>query len=790
MTASASRLTATNSSRSALLAHLIVVLVIAGELAYLAYFFSLDLPNADLPDRPGKKISRRMIWEWAVPGLVPDEPCLARQVLTELKDWRHLGQRVPIACCALLIVTAGVSVGAGLLRLLGLGRPGASPPTAGSNDHGVSVAATLPEWLVLAYGVGLSALSLATLGLGLAGWMRRAVVLIGLMLAVALFGAAVCWNCSTRWIRGPGRRNAPVATPSSVRWPTVLGFATGGAAVFFFLVISLLGAMLPATSFDVREYHMQGPKEFYLAEQIEFLPHNVYTNMPFGTGMLSLLGMIVAGDWWWGALVGQTVLATFSTMTALGIYALGRRFFSPAAGWVGTLIYLTTPWVYRISIIPYTENALCFFLLAAVLAAVLAVRSCRMRYWLIAGLLAGSAAGCKYPGLVSTVVPLGIASLSWPVVLRLCRSAARPGERSSWVLPPDTPPRVLAVRSAMVFSLGALLTCGPWLAKNWVLTGNPAYPLLYQVFGGWNWTPEKNERWEWAHRVPLMVALGLQRPPDGKPVDPNDSQHGITPRLLLYNLTDVAVRADWLSPLLFGLAPLALLRRSGRLAAAWLWLLVAYLFFQWWLLTHRIDRFWVPLIPVVAILAGAGTLWSQARLWRYFATVVIGLVVFFNFSYVTTPLCGYNDYTVSLSTGRDPTNDYDNLINFLNRWLPPSARVLAVGAADFFHLDRPVVYNTVFDDSIFEQLVRGRAPREVAAVLDQRGITYVFVSWAEVARYRNTYGFSEFVTPTVFRDLVRAGVLGRVWQSSRRVNLKEGKMAAGELYEVIPESSR
>ncbi len=34
----------------------------------------------------------------------------------------------------------------------------------------------------------------------------------------------------------------------------------------------------------------------------------------------------------------------------------------------------------------------------------------------------------------------------------------------------------------------------------------------------------------------------------------------------------------------------------------------------WWLFTHRIDRFWIPVLPVLALLAGAGACWSSAAL--------------------------------------------------------------------------------------------------------------------------------------------------------------------------------
>ena len=50
--------------------------------------------------------------------------------------------------------------------------------------------------------------------------------------------------------------------------------------------------------------------------------------------------------------------------------------------------------------------------------------------------------------------------------------------------------------------LAASAACGPWLAKNWALAGNPVYPLLASQFGGTTRTPEKIAQWEKAHKVP------------------------------------------------------------------------------------------------------------------------------------------------------------------------------------------------------------------------------------------------------------------------------------------------
>jgi hypothetical protein len=85
--------------------------------------------------------------------------------------------------------------------------------------------------------------------------------------------------------------------------------------------------------------------------------------------------------------------------------------------------------------------------------------------------------------------------------------------------------------------------------------------------------------------------------------------------------------------------------------------------------------------------------------------------------------------------------------------------VLTVGDAAVFDLKPTVLYNTCFDDCIFEQLVKGKTAKEIRAELAARHIAYIFVNWCEIDRYRNTYGFTHFVQPEVFGRLVSQGIL-------------------------------
>ncbi len=782
---------------------------------FFVWFFSLDFDSG-----AKAKFSRWQLWSFVhelADFIDPPAPQPGAAVSRELfhSGWKYFPQRLDLPAVSVTILAGAWGAGHLILR-------GVRPP----------LPAKCVEQTVFAFGLGLSALSLATLLAGLLGALSRP--LLGSLLALA-FAAEL----TLRFVRllsppaASGGSNAP-RTPFEPerRWqPLSPGHWLALATLAPFLVATLLGALLPPTDFDVKAYHFEGPKEFFQAGRISFLEHNVYTNFPFGTEMLTLLAMVLEGDWYRGALAGNCLLMFFGPLTALTLFAAGRRWFGTTAGVIAAIIFLSTPWTYRISTIAYAEGGLCFFLFAALTALMMAVdrlgavsangapvdksteraagwappdrvvpaesavsagqseigskalpeirpkspgegerRTSQpviqrgvARAFLLAGLLAGSAMACKYPGFVSVVIPL-FAISAWTALRRL----GKPG----WVLPG-------------AFVLGTALTVGPWLVRNTIETGNPVYPLAWRVFGGRDWDAADDAKWRNGHRPPTYSLSSLA---------------GLA--------IDVAARSNWDSPLLFALAPLALVAFVARKRAGWLWAYVGWLFLACWLFTHRIDRFWVPLLPVVALLAGAGAAWlweslknglvrsqsgishrrSVKRGWRL-ADIALGRIAFiiplvvaavFNLELIvgTPGFCGYNDYLRDLDEASRFTAQLTapELV-WLNTNLPSGSKVLVVGDGAMFEARIPVVYNTVFDRSIFESWCAAR-PGVDAAVSGLRdaasiqkkfadeGITHVYVNWNWILRYRSpgNYGYTDFVTPERFAEVQRMGILGPALQ--------------------------
>jgi 4-amino-4-deoxy-L-arabinose transferase-like glycosyltransferase len=786
-------------------------------IVFLVAFFNVEITDPE--------ISRWRVWT-LVPELLdfidpPADPAALAGRAPVHSGWPYFEQRIDLLAVAAIILAGAWGMGCLSLRAL------RAPVPAGSLEH----------WLFV-FGTGLSALSLVTLGAGLAGALSRPFLggLIALSFLIELAfryipglagagggsrdGGSLKGNEGNQQRQGDketGRQGKDIALDSAYA-PSSSRLAPGHwivlATLIPFLLATLLGACLPSTDFDVNEYHFQGPKEFFQAGRISFLEHNVYTSFPFGTEMLTLLAMVLEGDWYRGALAGKTLLMSFGPLTGLALFAAGRRWFGTTTGVLAATLYLSTPWIYRISTIAYAEGGICFYLFSSLLALMIGVdhlsaeaspgvhpgRGARsaagvaeqtagphpdslpegerarpatltpaasaasIRQIALCGLLAGSAMACKYPALVSVVIP------ALAVTIRL---AMRQQGKFRWILPG-------------IFLLGTLVTIGPWLAKNAVETGNPVYPLAYSLFGGRDWDAALDARWKKAHR-PDTYSLSS-----------------------LANLaTEVAARSKWNNPLLFAFAPLALVAACSRRRAGWLWIYVGWLFLTCWLFTHRLDRFWVPMLPVVSLLAGVGAAWfwkalrhglsghaalqpagSSGPPWSSRFDLLLGVsmvvlpfagVALFNLEVVVSGLSGYNDYLRDLDeaalTAEHVTSPE---ILWLNRTLPPDrpSRVLSVGDAEMFYARFLAIYNTVFDQSIIEEWCGARpgAPAEAASLRDStsirqkfadEGITHVYVNWLEILRYRSpgNYGYTNFVTPELFAELQRQGILGRALET-------------------------
>ena len=605
-------------------------------------------------------------------------------------------------------------------------------------------------------------------------------------------------------------------------WPRWLGRLLILLCIPFCLLLIFEG-MLPPWHFDAREYHLQVPKEWYQAGTATFMPHNVYGNMPLGAEMQVILGIVFwpgSDAWWWGALAGKTSIAAMAIWTAVALFAAGRRFFGPWVGQIAAFAYITTPWVIHVSVSGLIDGVAALYSLltcyalglwcgstaieqgradqtssaakiddppahpqsslnsptpttrpgvrladspasiasesndaSAAGSRVVAYASSELDSGsgvvgqdrrvgpesgrasgtlILAGFLAGSAVSCKYPAVLFLVIP----------ALVFVTLQSRKNFR--W-------------QAITLFLLAVLAGCGLWFGKNAVLTANPTYPLLYDLFGGTSLTAEKAQQWSQAHQTPR-----------------SGSGWALTGTDFFKSMRLLTLESDFLSPLIW---PLALLGCAAAYRDRRVALLIGLILFTilcWWTLTHRVDRFLLPILPQACLLVGIGVHFSNSRLWRasiigflLLACLINGLLAASRFSADNRMLVRLSDLRTDLSHASDRGwTRVHPIIRYLNEHVRPGDRVLLVGEAQVFDLEVPAIYNTCFDDCVFEQRFRNRSLEARRAALKAERITYIFVNWRELDRYREpgNYGYSDYVTRARVRDeLVRQqGLLRRV----------------------------
>ncbi|MEZ6056728.1 MAG: hypothetical protein R3C01_08485 [Planctomycetaceae bacterium] len=705
--------------------------------------------------------------------------------------WANLLQRLDIVGIAAVVLWGAAGWGGLLLRLIN-----------------VRLSLSTPERLAVLMGVGLSIWSLLTLLHGVIGLLLRPLFLLFLIpAAIDLF---------RRFSRVKQTRAAtkPPVTPKGsqgTKSPGVMWILVPLAGPF--VLAMFLGAMLPSVDFDVKEYHLGGPKEYFLQGRVGFLEHNIYTSFPFLTEMLSLSTMVLRGDWFRGALAGKLVLMTFAPITAIGLFGLARRLWSTTAAVIGVVVFLTTPWVYRISTIAYTEGGMSAYLMLTVISFLWWLDCIRSSpqggetedsssgLLLLTGVLAGSAAACKYPGVLSVVIPFGLA------VLWVKRNS---GLRS-------------LVQVGIIYSVGVLVAFGPWLLKNLFETGNPVYPLVWSVFGGRGLDAAAHAKWQAGH--PLPTHLWTQ--PVALIVD------------LSHQTWSVLAGSLWQSPLPFALAPMSFLLLRRRRAVMGLLLLFVWLLLTWCWLTHRIDRFWVPMLPIVCLLAGAGGGWLASsfaalridfgmsrdgkptwpRLVSLWLMIALALPLFvsiwFNLFVVTSGLSGYNQYLLDEAIARRECAEPSiRLLDSMQ--LTDADKVLFVGDAALFEATFPYAYHSVFNQSIFQDLFADdaalptdstpspgtglivlndttaaelplRSDVEIQRRLRESGITVICANWNEILRYRHpgSYGYSGFVTPGRFQELVNRGHLSPIPMPQAYVSRPWDSLQDSEQKEIL-----
>jgi hypothetical protein len=539
--------------------------------------------------------------------------------------------------------------------------------------------------LVTKVAIGLGAMSLLTLALGLSGVLNRAI-------AFALVGAGVALSLA-RLLRG---RDA-ISNRLREWWHGRAGWGWLWALVMPLLAIALVGALVPPgvlwgdepNGYDVVEYHLQVPREWYEAGHITALHHNVFSFFPFNVEMHYLLAMHLRGGPWAGMYLAQLMHVGFVALSVVAVLAVARSL--GGNGTIAGVCAAATPWLALLAPVAYNEGGLLLYGTLATGWTLLALRDPEQRIaaMAIAGAMTGLAAGVKLTAVPMLLLPL-------PVALVVIAAARR---------------QVVgrAILAAVGFGIVATLVFAPWCARNVAWAGNPVFPEGQSVFGRAHFTEAQSERWKAAH-------------------SPRADQQSVAARCAAA-WEQIAIDARYgylLIPLAIACAALAYRRPETWLLAALLLLLTVF----WLGFTHLQGRFFVLAVPVAALLI------AQVRGRALLATgAAAALLAVIGFAVVHPRASAYlHEKHLNQVLGIEAIDEF--MIPPVAKDAPADATLVLVGDAKAFCYRRAMSrlrYRTVFDvDGGDNWLTAWRG--EPAG--DR---TIVLIDPAELARFGRTY---------------------------------------------------
>ncbi len=569
-----------------------------------------------------------------------------------------------------LWVLAGIGWGSAALRAGGLLSLD-TPDRPGIN---------FPLWLATVAAVGWGGMSLVLLGLGLTattGSLAAWALLIG---GVAL----VPWRQLLRRVFPAPDANRQRTQPGKSRWLWLIPMPLLGIAIVAALVPpGLLWGDEPA-GYDVVEYHLQIPREWYESGRITPLNHNVFSYFPFNAEMHDLLAMHLRGGAYAGMYLAQLMHLAMMAFAIVAIYGAARCLAEPAAATIAAAATACVPWIAMLAPIAYNESALLLFCTLSIGWVLQALTEDRAsaRAMVLGGIAAGLAFGTKL-----TAIPLLGIGLTAAVLLMSARRRA-----ALWT-------------GVIAFLLAAGVTAAPWLARNAAWTGNPVFPEALGIFGPGGFTPEQADRWHAAHSPR----------PDQRPL----LQRG---RALIAQVFG-DFRYGWaFIPATLIAAAIAPASASRRILFG---LLVAFIAF-WMAFTHLQGRFLLPVLPVGALLIASVP--RRLAMGLGIATATIGLATGLGI------LCARLESVI-------PALGMENL-SFMTPAavdaIPADANLALIGDARTFVYQRPMSrlsYRTVFDIDVAAH----DGDLLIAWAADAPPGAYRLVDPDELARFSRTY---------------------------------------------------
>ncbi len=467
-------------------------------------------------------------------------------------------------------------------------------------------------------------------------------------------------------------------------------------------IISILGlAALPPSARDELIQHLAVPKLYVMRQGIFEIKFMTFAYLPQNMDLLYAASLSLGSE-----IAPKVLHLVFAILTGVSLYlyitpVAGRRF-----GLLAMLLFLSTPLVFNLSRLAYTDLGAAFFSTLAVMAALRWREDFSVKWLVYSAALSGLAMGIKYNTLISLFL------LCVFVLFARLKAEKR-------ALP--------ALRTSLVYFIVAFLVLCPWLIRNMLWGKSPMFPVFENALKA------------------AASGAGIHVTGEMAPVAKRFVLYGeglmdiaLLPFRIFFEGSDNSIeRFDGvLNPFFLFFIPLAFMKKGYFKDKVYIGLyFILFLAFTF-LTIDIVTRYLMPTLPFVAALVAVGVKNGFERKWlrRVSVVVLIGLFAF-NVFYAVKVYGRLKPFSY-LTGGEGRVEylkrvlpDYD-AVSYANNTLPKDARVMLLFAGERgYYWEREYFYGDRVGN-YFKWLVREsyRGDVPLADKFKRLGITHVFAN--------------------------------------------------------------
>ncbi len=475
--------------------------------------------------------------------------------------------------------------------------------------------------------------------------------------------------------------------------------------VFF----NLVGASVLPSGWDSLGEHLAKAKEWNRLHCLASIPYinNAQWAQPFNVGILYGMALFLKD-----AILAQLIHFVFGLLTAVGVYALGKRYFSHRVGLISATIFYTVPLVAFMSTTAYVDLGLTFYTFFAFYALIRWVDLGKKGWLLISAIISGLALGSKYVGLPCMVI------LSSGILL------------GGFFVRKEKPLKV--TRDFFIFLGLAGLVGSFWYVRAYFIGAHGVFPGMWQylLFMFWRavkgiWTLE-------------FFDLGISQPAFALDLSLPKKIISLSWNVSMYELRGYGA----IGVVFLVFLPLFLFPRFRKRRLIKFMLFYSAIYFMFWVVLAVVigpyKRHMMPILPVSGIMIGyviEKALNFKGFFRRCFYVIII-LTFLFQVIYLAPEGLDKVYQRILVFSGLKSQEEYIlrneetyAVFKYINENSPAEAKVWMLNEVRAFYCDRPYV--------TFLKLGGVDSAEEILVKLRKEGITHlVFNQYLQELHYR------------------------------------------------------